>query len=442
MRGVSPDRARPRPGTRSSLPRRALWQHVAAVTAAMLVVTVVVGWLINERAADQADAAAADQVRTTAEALALPLTDVDIRGDRDWVAALEAATDPQLATDEIVTVHLWGRLDSSTGEILWSSDPERIGSAVPLGGAAEALDTGEPYIERLDDGTDSEGPPLPNLYEIYYPFTDVTGTDYVLEIYKPVMEYDGIRASLLRDWLPITILSTLAVGLVTLSLRLARGVATAEQERALYADRALRARAEEHQRMSEILHERTVQDLSTIRLILDAVRDLPASDEVNRALTQTTDLLATDVHELRELLTSGEATEWQADELAVALRGWATTLPDSARISYDLPGEPLLLADPDVALAFRVIKEAVRNAVKHSEARSILVRVVENAADPEQPALEIEVGDDGRGFDATATPGLGLRIIRHATAAAGGEVDVESVPGLGTTIRVTLPHRP
>lgn len=439
MRRLRSRRGGPGRTRRSSLPRRALWQHIAAVSAALLVVTLVVGYIINARAEDQADSAAADQVRTTAESLASPLTEVDIRGDRDWVEPLEDAVAPQLESGEIVTVHLWHRLDTSSGEIVWSTDLERMGSVLPLGGVGAALDSGEPRIEKLHDGTESEGPPLANLFEIYLPFTDLTGTDYVLEIYKPVMEYDSIRARLLRDWLPITILSMLVVGLVTLSLslRLARGVAAAEQERALYADRALRARAEEHRRMSEILHERTVQDLSTIRLILDAVRDLPASEEVNRALAQTTDLLAADVHELRELLTSGEATEWQADELAEALQGWAATLPDTDRISYDLPSAPLLLADPDVALAFRVIKESVRNAVKHADADSILVQVIETPT-----ALVAEVRDDGHGFDVDAVPGIGLRIIRHATAAAGGEIDIESRLGRGTTVRATLPHRP
>ena len=196
----------------------------------------------------------------------------------------------------------------------WSTDGSRRSVVVPLGGAAEALDTWAPVVERLHDGTESEGPPLPNLYEIYLPFRDRTGTAYVLEIYKPVREYNAIYRGLLADWLPIPIVGILLLSIVTfpLSLRLARTAAAAERDRGLFADQALRARADEHRRISEVLHERTVQDLAAARLILDGAKQTDDPDALRAALDQTTDLLDAEVAELRGLLSSGEATEWQA----------------------------------------------------------------------------------------------------------------------------------
>lgn len=239
------------------------------------------------------------------------------------------------------------------------------------------------------------------------------------------------------DWLPFPIAGILLLSVVTfpLSLRLARSVSTAERDRALFADRALRARADEHRRIAEVLHERTVQDLAAARLILDAAKQTSDPVAVRAALDQTTDLLAAEVAELRGLLSGGEATEWQADALGEALSGWIATLPHPERIVLTLPEQPLPLARAEVAMALRAIKEGIRNAVKH--AGETLVRVLVQVADGE---LRVEVADQGAGLTETGTPGLGLRIVHYGAASLGGEVSVHGEPGEGTTLRVRLPY--
>lgn len=190
--------------------------------------------------------------------------------------------------------------------------------------------------------------------------------------------------------------------------------------------------------MAERLHERTVQDLAAARLILEGVRDLPADSEVGVALDQANDLLADDIQDLRSLLSTGEATEWQTDDLAGALAGWVEALPKPELIRLALPAESLSLTDPDVAVVFRVVKESVRNAVKHAQATRIDVQVTRD----EQGGLIADVHDDGVGCELTADPrstGLGLRLMRHATAAAGGSLRIESSPGAGTVVQLRLP---
>ncbi|MFT4296066.1 MAG: ATP-binding protein [Micropruina sp.] len=416
--------------------RRAVRQHVLSVLAVMLVVAGVVTWQVDRRATGQAEEAAVGHVRSVALGLALPLTSQDLAEDADWRDRLAAAVDPQLRDGTIVAVHVWERLDASTGRFLWSTS-DRTGTRLPLGGAAVALDTDQAVVDRLSDGSESEGPALPNLYEIYLPFADGTGTRYVLEVYKPFVEFDQTRFRLLRDWLPVSLLGVLIVGLVTLplSLRLTRAVAAAERERTLFADRALRARADEHRRISEVLHERTVQDLSAIRLWLDAARRRPAPPEISATLDRASDLLAHDVHELRELLGGGEGTEWRDDDLAPALAGWLSELPGGAGVRTELPADPLPLHDPAVAVAFRVVKEAVRNAVKHAGADTVTVTVRGKPS-----GLVAEIGDDGVGIDPQAPAGLGLRLIRHVAADAGGRVRIAARPGGGTLVRLELPR--
>lgn len=415
----------------------AVRRHAVGVLIAMLLVALAVTWQGHRRATELAEAAAAENVRTAALVLALPLTAENIAGSDAWQRRLMASAEPLISSGEVLVVHIWRRVDAGTGEILWSTDPGRRGAVVPLGGAATALDTWAPAIDKLDDGTQSEGPPLPNLYEIYLPFQDGTGTPYVLEVYKPVREFDAIYRGLLTDWLPIPIAGILLLSVVTfpLSLRLARTAAGAERDRALFANRALRARADEHRRISEVLHERTVQDLSAARLILDNARQSGDPAVIDAALDQASDLLASDVAELRGLLSSGEASEWQADELGEALTGWIATLPDPQRIAQTLPDQPLPLARAEIAIAFRVIKEGLRNAVKHAGDSPISLRV--EVADDQ---LRIEIADGGQGFRAPSEAGLGLRIIRYAATSAGGRVSLGNRPGGGTILRVELPY--
>lgn len=265
------------------------------------------------------------------------------------------------------------------------------------------------------------------------------GVGVQLEVYKPFVEFDQTRSGLLWGWLPVALLGVLAVGLATvpLSLRLARAVSAAERERGLFAGRALRARADEHRRISEWLHERTIQNLSAVRLWLDVARRRPASPEVTATLDRASDLLAQDVAELRELLSGGEGTAWHRDELASALAGWLAAVPGADHVRCELPAEPLPLDDPAVAVVFGMIKEAVRNAVKHARAASVVVRV---SAD--RTRLLAEVSDDGVGIDPTAPVGLGLRLIRHAGQEAGGRVVAEPRPGGGTVVRLELPRTP
>lgn len=402
----------------------------------MIIVGVAVSWQSGRRAAQQAEQLAADTVQTTALALALPMTSEDIAGTREWTDHLVSAVTPRLTSGEVLTVHIWQRVDATRGRILWSTSEQHAGKVVPLGGAAVALDTGQAVVEKLHDGTQSEGSDVPNLYEIYQPFHDRTGTAYVLEVYKQVGNVETIRTQLLWDWLPLSLGGVLLLAAVTfpLSLGLARSAAAAERDRAAFADQALRARAEEHRRISEVLHERTVQDLSAARLILEASRRSSASSEVGNAVDSAIDRLATDVAELRRLLSTGEATEWQAEDLATALSGWVATLPDPGKVELDLPATPWPLHQPEVAVALRVIKESVRNAVKHAHAQHIHV---EGAA--HDGWLAVTVTDDGDGIDDPVASGLGLQIMRYASRSVGGSILLKSTAGAGTTMQLRLP---
>jgi signal transduction histidine kinase len=90
--------------------------------------------------------------------------------------------------------------------------------------------------------------------------------------------------------------------------------------------------------------------------------------------------------------------------------------------------------------AYRIVQEAVANAIRHASAKSISIGL--HAVRGRR--LQIEIVDDGAGFDPQRTSGRGLGLVgmRERAAAIGGTLTLESRPGFGTRIRLSLPLRP
>lgn len=89
----------------------------------------------------------------------------------------------------------------------------------------------------------------------------------------------------------------------------------------------------------------------------------------------------------------------------------------------------------DQVVLLRCLQETLANVRKHAGANRVSVRVGSAGG-----ATEVEVRDDGRGFDLGAVrAGYGLDGMSERVALAGGTFDIESEPGAGTIVRVRLP---
>lgn len=198
------------------------------------------------------------------------------------------------------------------------------------------------------------------------------------------------------------------------------------------------AREDERARISREVHDELGQLLGGAALSLDRVRALPEGDErageLRRAreiVGRAMDAARTVVSELRPRLLDdmglAAAIEWlirQHEETTGADCAWT--------IDIDLARLPPATA----TVVFRVLQEALSNSARHARARN--VSVVVDGADA---GVALEVRDDGVGF-APGGPGLrsfGLRGMQERARALGGVVVVESAPGAGTRVRLTLP---
>jgi PAS domain S-box-containing protein len=197
--------------------------------------------------------------------------------------------------------------------------------------------------------------------------------------------------------------------------------------------------------LGEQLHNQTVQDLYGISFQLDLISQQLQAEEncsdlaaVQEMLQHTTRMLRAACDDLRPptLAPFGlmAAIQSHAERFRIHHPGLALDL--------DLAGDDQKLS-PAVRLAlFRIYQEILENVVQHARAGRAEIRF---RSDAEQLLLEIQ--DDGRGFELperwvelARQDHLGLLAAMERAEAIGGHVDIETAPGEGTLIRVTVPH--
>jgi signal transduction histidine kinase len=193
--------------------------------------------------------------------------------------------------------------------------------------------------------------------------------------------------------------------------------------------RIVRAGYEERRRLERDLHDGAQQRLVALGMSLRRVqRARGTAPEVAEAIDSAVSQVVGAVEELREIargLRPGALDDGLGPALAELRR--RTPLP----MDVDAPEGRLPLEVE--AAAYYVVLEAVANAVKHAEASRISV-----LAERRNGNLCLRVSDDGRG-GADARAGGGIAGLADRISAHGGALMLESPPGGGTSLQVTLP---
>ncbi len=202
-------------------------------------------------------------------------------------------------------------------------------------------------------------------------------------------------------------------------------------------------RAAERQRMARELHDTLAQGLAGLILQLEAANTHLASDRPERARAIVQQAMARARTTLADARRAIDDLRAEASDLAAAVQAEAdrftaaTGLP--CEVSQALPG---VLSPNAREQALRTVTEALTNVARHAQASHVWVRLAESAAPAHPGGLEVEVRDDGCGFDpaASVTPGhYGLLGLRERARLAGGTLEIASAPRQGTTVRLWLP---
>lgn len=258
----------------------------------------------------------------------------------------------------------------------------------------------------------------PVLFEAYFPRSELTK--------RQTQIFDSFR------WITIGALSLLilvATGILVGLTRELRRTA-AERERLLVS--SMDASDAERRRIARDLHDSVVQDLAGTAFSVSAVaRTADMPPDSRQSLQTAGDSLRTSLKSLRSLLAEIHPPDLQADGLPAALADLiAPAGPLGIQASVSVEGAETA-SDEQVALVWRVAQEAVRNAMRHSQASTLAVTVRGDGR-----RLVLEVVDDGIGFDPARTraDSFGLRGLRSLISDNGGVLDVRSAPGEGTTV--------
>lgn len=214
-------------------------------------------------------------------------------------------------------------------------------------------------------------------------------------------------------------------------------------QRQLLLGHLVAAQETERSRIAADVHDDSVQALAAVELRLLLLRKeiqaradelLPAVDEVRTTVAKATERLR---HLLFDLESPAKLTD-----LPSALSEAAAFVFADGEVRWRLDSDPGVdLPTETRVVAYRIVQEAMVNARKHATASQVVVTVRERHG-----GVEIEVIDDGRGFDPDRVdnrPGhLGLAGMRERAAIVGGELDVGPATGGGTRVRFWVSKPP
>jgi signal transduction histidine kinase len=205
--------------------------------------------------------------------------------------------------------------------------------------------------------------------------------------------------------------------------------------------RVAASEAERH-RWARELHDDTLQSLSALRFGLSAARRSGREGGLEQAVAQAIEQIEESIANLRALIT--DLRPAALDELGIQAAIEALTdrnarygldVDVSIEPAYEQGGEPQRLSSELESALYRLTQEALTNAVKHGKASRAVIEVREQAGE-----VHLLVRDNGGGFDPKAkSEGFGLLGMHERVALLGGELEVESSPDGGTTIRAQLP---
>ena len=215
-------------------------------------------------------------------------------------------------------------------------------------------------------------------------------------------------------------------------------IATAQSVEGERLRRSILAAEAERKRWARELHDETLQELSALKLLLQGGQRADRLDDAKAAIGQTVEQLQLSIEGLQNLITDlrpaalDQLGVTPALEALVARTAASSGLAVEARI--DLADSSRLTGEIESTL-YRLVQEALTNAVKHAGAERVWIEI-----DEADDVVTVSVSDDGGGFDPQRTEGgFGLVGMRERVELVAGQVLVDSAHGKGTVVRAQLP---
>ncbi|MGE4470542.1 MAG: PAS domain S-box protein [Desulfovibrio sp.] len=223
----------------------------------------------------------------------------------------------------------------------------------------------------------------------------------------------------------------------------------AEEYRNILSREMIRIQEFERRRVALDLHDNVAQDLSALKIafetLFDDENDLPPQTR-KRAL-RCAEILGKSIGSVRDMAHDLRPSGLDQIGLDKTIADYCRSVAASGELQVDFTsaGMDYVRLDGDASIhVFRIVQEALNNVRKHSGADTVTVRLVAS-----HPNVILRVEDNGTGFNLKARAGealsekrMGLLGLRERADMLGGKLDIQSVPGKGTRLRLEFPIAP
>jgi signal transduction histidine kinase len=238
----------------------------------------------------------------------------------------------------------------------------------------------------------------------------------------------------------VTRIHTLQLGLEVRVSERAAALTKEITERERLQRELLQISEREQRRIGQDLHDGLCQHLAGTAIAGQVLREKLTRQQLNEA---------GDAHRIVELIQEGivlsrssakglNPVEFDAAGLMLALQEFADTTSKLFKISCRFECEsPVLVHNAETAEhMYRIVQEAVRNAINHGQPGNVVIRL-----DTVEDGQELRIEDDGVGMpEKPSGEGMGLRIMQNRALVIGGVFRIESAKNRGTSICCSLPY--
>jgi signal transduction histidine kinase len=212
-------------------------------------------------------------------------------------------------------------------------------------------------------------------------------------------------------------------------------------------ERMIEFQEEARNKLARDLHDGPTQSVSAIAMRINIAQSMLTKDPkaVSDELGRIEDLARRTTTEIRHMLFTLRPLILESQGLVAALKSMADKMKETFSQEVHIKIDESILPSIEMGkqgVIFYIVEEAVNNARKHAQAGHIWVNL--HSMDPGLAIIEIQ--DDGIGFDVAAVNrsydqrgSLGMVNLRDRTELVNGVLDVQSVPGKGTRIKVYIP---
>ena len=214
-------------------------------------------------------------------------------------------------------------------------------------------------------------------------------------------------------------------------------VVQARHELQTFAGRLEQAQEDERRKLSRELHDEFGQTMAAALVELGRIQNEMIDDDGTRAqLARVKQELESSMRSIRDIALVLRPSMLDDLGLVPALRWQGREVARRSGLSVRVEAEDDCKFLPDAyrTCIYRIVQEALNNTVRHASANSAVITFRWTL-----DALDLTIADDGKGFRPASEKGMGLLGIEERVGRLAGHLNVNSLPGNGTTIHVTLP---